>query len=512
MNNKKLDVDFGNKTFKKYKKLFKNQYRIKGVSCLFDFCYINCEYLMSVNDIELDKLFDIDYNGQNKDKIIDNFKQYGSKYLNDEKTALSEPIATNIKIMLNNLISDKNSIISDRLSSETRVKAYKHAKTLTTDSDETFLVIDEKNFNSNSLFLNLYYDNDCNFMFKMMNESKDSKNVTDNLVFTTHAKILSKINITYLPTKECVTCTEKNISTGLECGNVVTFCSIHKNSKICCTDSLNNLNPNTLRARHNIKNINNSEVVETRKVYEYEIEFNYDGDEKYTEIVYSLVEIKNIVFTGNFLYCHRGDHRFLVLLNYKEEKLKELDYNIIQKPDGVLFLSDIFKSLQTYYLKEFNYVIKDDNKILALYMMLQHLQKVYFNFKTISIFLGESSSGKSFYTEILMPMFTNNITYAFCDDITRNRFLGGQSNLKSLSGNTIFVGGYIESSDFLVMEEAGSMLNTHRDKDSNKYNPIEHLRSFNKGYVPVSIQSGRDVQVNANVCFLGNLENIEILK
>lgn len=383
------------------------------------------------------------------------------------------------------------------LISETRASEYKDV--IIKDGE----VLPDVEFDVKSLKLNLFYNNKIEFGF---NENINIKPLDRSFSFIQSLKldINGSGDQVVIPSKYEVICTAR--VKGAECGNIVEFCDIHKNSALTCSDSPTKHNPG-----HPIKKLEIAPVKESVVLYSYDGKEDLDKEAEDLKI-FSLVEITKEKIICNAIYVVDNKDEYLLILSVKEEveDNKTLVYNILKKDEKSRhFLDDIYKSLQYYFIKEHDIVMTNQNKIIGEIIMFILLNKLFYNVRMNALIVGSSGSGKSFWSSFVIPMFTFNNKVVSGSDITRNRFLGGRSNMISAFKNSLFQVGFVGTQDVVFCEESTEPLNKFFDVNNmNKESNIFSMLKIASGPYNVGIQGSRDVIPKASVIMVGNLEQL----
>ena len=330
-------------------------------------------------------------------------------------------------------------------------------------------------------------------------------------------ELIGSNDITIMPIKYKMRCTFKN-NDNIECGNVVEFCKVHMHSDIRCTDSLtHHVSENN---RHRMKNINNAQTVDYVEVYIYTIK-DLVGDDKKEKQIGSLVPITDSIIEANTLLLDYGADKQSVsiplVLNYKPLKninSKKLEGNILLKDkNNYLFTKDIYESLKQYLDTYHNIKINNSNRIVAEFIIHQILSNIYLDVAFISMILGKTGSGKTFFATILPKMFTNAISIIRGTSSTRTAILGGKSNLNSKLFNSTYAAGAVATNDLLIIEETGKILNSNLDERKFQEDTIiDILKDLTHKFAKYNIgtQGSENSLVRASTLLLGNFEDIKI--
>lgn len=414
----------------------------------------------------------------------------------DDNDCIIEELSSQIIDLLKNYRLELSKP-SKRIS--TRSYEYKNAEE---DEDDEDLITPNDNTDLNSVKLNLFYNKDVNYKYVAFEEPHPidkSSSTIQNL----RLKINGVLEHNIVPIKRKAICTEKD--KGVECGNEVFFSDVHLNSKIKCTDSL----PKVMKDGHTIKNLNKAMVAESAIWYVYEGS-DLINQESTEIIICSLVPINTNTITCNAIFVNDESNTFVLVLSIKEEKIEELKEPILIKDkDSKYFLDDLYKSIQQYLRKYHNIILTNQNKIIGQIIMFQLLNNIFYHKRMNSLIVGKSGSGKSIWSELLIPLFTLNHKTILGTDVTRNKFIGGRSNLISSSVNSLFSAGYIATQNMIFAEECTNSLKDFQDSTLNQSNNIFHLIKACSGKeVDVAIQGGQKVYPKASTVLVGNLEQL----
>ncbi len=395
----------------------------------------------------------------------------------------------------------------------TRSYNYKEAEE---DSDDEDLILPLEGTDMNSVKMNLFFNKDVCYKFNP-SLPVSSLDKSHSKMQTLRLKINGVLEHNTIITKRKVICTTK--TKGVECGNVVYFSDVHLNSSIRCTDS--NLIPHD---GHIIKKTEKASVEESKIIYVYEgadigkpfvslkKENNSSSFSPSEEImIASLVPLKHSYVTCNAIFVNDIDSSYILVLSVQEEEIKPLDKPILLHSNkSSYFLDDIYMSLQSYLNEYHNISLTNQNRIIGHCIILQLLLNIFYNIRTNALIVGKSGSGKSIWSELLIPLFTLNHKNIMGTDITRNKFIGGRSNMNSNTVNSLFAAGYIATQDMIFAEECTNSLKDFQDSILNQNNNIFHLIKASSGrYVDVAIQGGQKIYPKASTILVGNLEQLD---
>lgn len=375
----------------------------------------------------------------------------------------------------------------------------------------------ETKFSYASLMLNYFYTRDIFYVFnKDILTASLKKNAS---LFTCTFDVISLIQTIEVPIRKRVLCTAKT-EFGMECGNIVTFCDMHKHSNIKCTDSMQ-----TPRHQgHAIKAFN---------------EARYDGDDMITMYIYSvretdeesfeekricsLIELSSGIVTANVLTTGEKDEIAQIAFAVKKDSMQS-DLKLKGKfliKNRVLhknFLNDIFESAKQYLKEYHNISLYDMNRIVAQYLILQYLCNVYFDYAYKTAIFGKSGSGKTIWTKLLFPLLTPAFSVVSGSDISRNRLLGGKSNYASTIFNSPYSPGFIATNDVVFLEESTNQLNMFYEAQKSGISLRDNIFSMlklvgDKGdEYDIGIQGSQKTRVKASTVLVGNLEQLSLMR
>ena len=359
-----------------------------------------------------------------------------------------------------------------------------------------------------SLLRNLFYNNEVNYAFNHEIETTQTPETAQEIKTTTF-KIRSSGEDVELPTKYKWQCKAKTKHG--ECGNIVEFYNGHLHNTIKC-----NLNhPDDEEAGHTIKNPDNIPPYSVRKLYCYYLNI-YDGDSDKEYLAYSLLPIEKEIITANYVYI-TDDKSFIMLLGYKYEDEKDSNVEFFSKDNITLnqkwfWVDDVFKSIQRYYKEHHDINITNQNRFVAYCIIIQSMCNILFGRRYHGMYIGKSGSGKTFWSEYLVPMFTFNYKQVLGNSVTKNRFIGGRSNVISQFKNSLYEPGYIETKDLLVVDECTEPLD-------NMYNPklpsMENIYTWIKvadQNIDRGIQGSREAKPHASIILFGNTEQLKTIR
>jgi len=384
-------------------------------------------------------------------------------------------------------------------------------------NDPNISILPTKNTVYADIVQNLFYCSEVNYAFNH-NVLKETypKCVETGECRTQTITIKEKLEDANMPVRYRHQCTATK-SDGKECARLIEYHSGHCSTTLKCTLG------STIGEEkgHTIKSPEDNPALKYRRLFGYRGYFKDNDDNDF--IFYSLFEIPKSIITVNYVYVSNSPistHPYVFVLSYKNEG----DDNLLPEPilkrdeknvDNVL--ESFFISISDYYRNHHNIRVNSKNKIVAHFMILQSLCKVLFNEPYIMMVAGASSSGKTFWADLVYNLFSYKTKVVIGTSMTRNRFVGGKGNVVSAFKNSPYSPGFIETKDFLVINEATNLLedrNVLKEVGKkNNDNPFELMKgSTDEGGGDVAIQGSPDFKHNAAITFLGNLEQLKSLR
>jgi hypothetical protein len=355
--------------------------------------------------------------------------------------------------------------------------------------------------------------------------------ISNSGVSSTKVEVVSQVEEIKFPTKYRATCMQKTRKNH-NCGNIVYYSEVHKQSTLRCTDS--GL-PSTHDESHTIKSLNEGITEENITLYIYEVknampievgtEKSKDALEKTSKYIISPFQLEFSTLTLNVTSVSLGKEPMLFVVSQKVEDNEELflEESILVKSEENKkhhsFVEDIYDSLKLYLQKYHDITLTDDNRVVGEYLILTTIANIYFHHLSKVLIAGTSGSGKSFWSRILLPLFTSNTSIVSGVDVTRNRLLGGRSNYISKTLSSTFSGGFISNNDVVVLEEMTNALNAFFEASRFSSSSLQHNTfSMIKGVdykfqeFDVGIQGSPLQKVRSNVVMLGNLEQLKAMR
>ena len=379
------------------------------------------------------------------------------------------------------------------------------------DLDNVMTLKPNKTLDKIGLMYNLFKDNNINFKFnpKINNTSKDNK-------FISTRKIrLNNYTITEIdmPTKLSITC--KNMIfpkkdenfTPYTCNYITTFSPVDAtHSSIYC------------KRKHILKNIDKATPEEVRKIYIYQGEYIED-EEQQENIFLSFNKITEEDIICNVIpdYDEKNLKYKYFILGWKElnEKVR-LKNNILLKKPHPIFMLDIFESIKTYFKTYHNETVLNQNKYVGLIMIFQYIAQKYLHSLYPGMVLGKSRSGKTYFYSLLSKILLQN-SVKIESNVTRNRFIGGQSAI-TINNNKMFFPGYVNTKNFIFINEMAEKIEEYLQMMKSKYSDISnnlfsmHKTCWDSGdnnKVDVGIQGSEEITVKAVPFSVGNFETLQ---
>ena len=398
------------------------------------------------------------------------------------------------------------------------------------DVDEDSIIFDKEDiyikpsesFTMNSFLNNIFILDNIKYRFNPSIPQSKQDEKSDKIRTETF-EIISKGDNILFPTKYKAVCSHKT-KDGFYCGHVVYFNDLHKNSTIYCNSS----------ERHIIKNVDSALIHSSITLYTYYAKklnniASVNKDEEQTEIVlYSLQELKTHFVEANVIYSGRKNETFLLVIAANNEeanlsldkKPKKLKSSILlSDKQSYSFLHDIFESIKNYMKTYHNIKITNRNRVIAEFIILQLLCNKYLNLLLKAGYYGKSGSGKSFWSKVLLPLFTNSYVVVNGNDVTRNRLLGGRSNNISSMFNSPYLSGFVASNEVVFLEEMTNQLAAFFEAQTNRnYNLSSNIFSMLKGLdakyqeYDVGIQGSKKSRIVSSIIMVGNLEQLGIIR
>jgi hypothetical protein len=158
--------------------------------------------------------------------------------------------------------------------------------------------------------------------------------------------------------------------------------------------------------------------------------------------------------------------------------------------------------------------ISNNNKIVGLIMIIQNICKLYLGHRYLSLILGTSGSGKTFFSQTISPMFSQNIKNVMGSSVTMSRFLGGRSNNMTPFRTSLYSPGLIETKFSIVIDEVSEILdNIYNPKIPYNDNLFSWIKMCSDDIIfDRAIQGSTDIKSNAILTLFGNLEQLKLLR
>ena len=491
------EIDPSNKSVRQLR-LFCREHFTKCPAGIFEDILQSCDHILNTNQIILSEVVKP--------------KDYGSKEISAEQRIETLKKYNSTKILPNNrlgieyeqkiidlLVSYKSGLVSPVKKTE-EIKSLKYENAKKTEYGDSHILPLPDTLLS-SIKKNLFYDKDSVYVY---NESIPIKQLDTTIphLQSLKLKINGIIDIYNMPTKYEVRCSHQK--DGIECGNVVHFCDVHLNSTIKCSDS------GGIGEGHTIKKPEHAPIFESKEIYIYEGE-DLNNPESKEILIYSLVKLDYNIVKVNAIFVNEKKINYIFVVSVKEEKIKPLKENIlIRDPNSFYFLNDFYTSIQKYLKQYHDIALTNQNKIVGQILSFMLINNIIYGIRTNALIMGKSGSGKSIWSEYLIPLLSLNNKTVIGTDITRNRFIGGRANIVSEMKNSMFSVGYIATQDFIFAEEGTNSLEKFHDPRLDQSNNIFHLLKICSGRkIDVAIQGGGKVFPKASTALVGNLEQLK---
>jgi len=347
-----------------------------------------------------------------------------------------------------------------------------------------------------------------NIKFKFNSKININNNVNSNTTIkTTTLKITGKMENIIMPTSYRVVC-RAHTEHG-ECLNTVRFYKGHKATAIKCT--LNNSD----KKGHTIKTTEVEQPSEVRQLYGYTAQLHENDNEEEEQIlILSFEKLEKDLFKCNYVHVHdKVPHLLILGVEYIDDTTNPLTGKILeQNPERKFFIDDIYESIKTYYKKYHDYEITNQNKVVAWFIIMQMMTNLFLGHRYHGMYIGKSGSGKTFFGTVLVPLFTFNHKTVLGTTVTRNRFLGGKSNVVSEVYNTYYQAGFVHTRDILVIDEATEKLDQYfSDKTRTTDNIFTMMKAVNQN-IDIGIQGSFEGIPKASIVLFGNLEQLKTIR
>ena len=388
----------------------------------------------------------------------------------------------------------------------------------------------EEEFSYESLIRNWFLHPSIKYEFNTFLRWLSNDDLTENTVKQCKIEINGLSGDMMYPTKFRVVCTHKSKSNDPNkpkrqhtCGRVAEFCELDKFSPIFCTHSISD-GKYIEGVSHPLKNLDDVRACEFVKLYSAEANlFTKDGKELYSNAqILSLVPLEDSVCIANVLQTKSKDIDVFFVLSY-EKKIVSVDLEekiLVRDEKNFTFLNDIYVSFQRYFKKYHNIEITRQNKYIGELYIFIALSNIFYSQIFRALIIGSSGSGKSWLTNLIFPMLTMKAKTLIGTSVTKNSFMGGRSNVKSVTGNDLFKPGYVATQDVIVLEEATNALTQFSlsmsgsnkfpiDLKDNVFSMIKAANSGKNGMYDVGIQGSKSCKERSSVIVLGNVEQLQ---
>jgi hypothetical protein len=508
-------VNINNKYFiesyKFIKDYYKNRIPKKTYKELFNNLLIDSNYLIENNKLNVSSLnLTEHFFNRNSSIIIDNkylleidtakILDYVNKYKDHERTKdIQQPEDKETGYTGIETIEKYNK----------RVKKEEHKY----DENEPAVIPNNKH-NIYDFKKNKALNPDLKYLFNhTLNITSINKNEEE--LQTTKIKIISEGSPVEYPLTYKITChTCQRIARTTEIG-------FTRPTGFFCNSTVENAGGFLIDDSHRI--INAKETSEPDKILyliPYEIEILDEELNKFKEtslVLYSEYIIEEEIITAQVIKSSirnsKKSNSFLILLSYITPVTEnKIDRIIIKdKKKHKTAENNIYENLKDYLLKHHRKEINDNNKILALYIVLTLLFKFKTDTKLCLLIIGETGFGKTFLGEILPKLFTNRTKTLDGECVSKNIFLGGDGSVITLDGRRNKVKGAVGIYNFILLEEATNKLDDFINDNSlaeRNNNVFSMLKKVSDGKVPVTTQGTNEYYTTASILLTGNLENM----
>ena len=504
----------GNKYIKELKLFFGNKIIIFDELGKWDKIprdFIECiikrsEYIINTNQINVEEL-------RLSKKSLEQFVKFNNKRLDDGKFIKN--------VYVDNIINILKKYTMFELDSTTKINVdntfdYNYVDFKPFDDDYTFnsdlihidndiIYADQNTSFLNGVMRNLFFNKDIVYAFNT--NIPHTINYNDATTVKTGDFVITFYNSYFdLPTKYKLIC-RANTESG-ECGNIVYFNDSHLFNTLKCTLGTNKTKGHTLTKLDKVN------AWESRRVYCYVGKFvsnnTTEDNEDVKDInIYSLTKLDQKTITANFVSINnKGSEPFVLLLaTKKDESCITKVPTIINSNTKTFILSDLYNDIKIYYKKNHNITINNKNQIVAHYLILSALSKLYFNYRTIGFVIGASGSGKSFTSKIINNLFSFNHGLIKGTNITQAGFLGGRSSMNNLFGKSLWKPGIVETHDILTIDECTEQLDAFLDENNlNQLNNVFYLLKLIEDGGKRGIMDAEETNPKSCITMFGNLE------
>ena len=494
---KKLTIDEGNKYIKKLKYYLRSSFTHPPKK-FYLYIINNCNEIINLNKLPLsifktDKEFNqlVKYN---KSKLFINDDIY---YVNDnDKNKI-------IEILNDYLIS----LTSPKIDKSSFEKDYVNINTPDEDdlNDDDYITPNNKTVYQDVL-KNLFYNNDVNFKYNKKIENLSPNNNMSDEIKNYNFKIHTKGEDVYLPTKYEWVC-RAHTDYG-ECGNIVCFYKGHLHNIIKCVLGSNKTKGHSLKSPEKIP------PKESRLLYCYYLIPNDNREDNKELLAFSFTPINKELFKANYIkVVDKTPYILLLGFEYEDNNNEDVVITITKEEDNSLcFIDNIYNGIKRYYKTYHNLTITDSNKFLGWCLILQIICKIYLNHRYHLFCPGQSGSGKTFLAEHIIKLFTFNYKFGMGSSITKNKFLGGRSNVNSDLFNSLYEPGFIETKDVLVLDECTELLDMIANPKIANFENLYVWIKLADQIIDRGIQGSRDIMPNAVLILFGNLQQLKYMR
>ena len=512
---KKLKSYFNNKTVRNPISISLGKWN-KVPRNFVDKLIINGEELINKGEFVLNNFLN--------EKEVEYFLEHNNKRVNDERTCVHSVFFDDIKSLLVNYYDEEFNPNTDIV--EAADKDYvdflpfndDFSKVIYLDDirgevNDIIVPKDSTSFHK-SVLTNLFFNNKFNYSF---NESLDlAGSVTDAFFVKRGVFKINNFNSMHrVITKYEVICRSK-LKSGGECGRTVHFNTNHDFNTLKCNHNVNYYSKDDDFKAHTLKNLKDAFGKEFRDFYSYNGQFiDESGDGKDITIL-SMVKLEKSMVNTNFVFVNKkGNDSFVVILSYEFTK-KDLiaEGKIINNDDESFVLKGLFESIKNYYKNYHKVIVNNSNQVVSWVSIGMCLCNFFYGSRYNMLTIGESGSGKSFITrDIILPLFSSNMSTLFGSSVSESRFLGGR-DINPINNSFVSSRGLIEVCDNIVVEEVAEALNNFNDPKQvmmKKDNIFTMLKLAEDGG-DRGKRGSMPIKPKSNLFMLGNYEDITIVK
>lgn len=307
------------------------------------------------------------------------------------------------------------------------------------------------------------------------------------------------------------------------CRNVAIFTEMDTTRKIYCTHNTHfKNNPNAAVRRgidHEFTKLTtkSAEKSITLKGYMAETQ-NDEGNWIESEnLFYSMVPLENTIQEVELIqHCTVNgsainSSSFYIILSVNQTLFtQKLDKEVFGEIKGKTFLDQIQNGLVEYCREHHGMNVRSDNRYIGQINLFLMLANKIHNRKFYAFIVGTSGSGKTFWSELLTQLLPLTSTTFNGAQVTKNRFMGGDGSVKSISGTSTFQKGIVGTHDFIVGEEATNALDMFHITGGNKTANLFSMIKITSGeFVPITSQGTAMYPSKASLILLGNIEQLQ---